>query len=67
MRERATVRGLRHSLLKVGGQRGWVAGRQHETAKGSYGLTGNDVFEPTNKATLSVWEATVIDVETGSS
>ena len=36
-------------MLKAGGQRGWVAGRQHETAKGSYGLTGNDIFESTNK------------------
>ena len=38
-----------------------------ETAKGSYGLTGNDVFEPAHKATLSIWKATVIGVEAGSS
>ena len=32
----------------MGGERGRVAGRQHETAKGSYGLTGNDVFDNNN-------------------
>ena len=51
----------------MGGERGRVAGRQHETAKGSNGLTGRDVFEPAHKATLSIRKATVIGVETGSS
>ena len=33
-------------LGHMGGKRGRVTGREHEAAKGGYGLTGNDILEP---------------------
>ena len=38
----------------MGGKRGGVAGREHEAAKGGYGLTGNDILKTTSESTLSV-------------
>ena len=47
----------------MGSERGSVAGREHEAAKGGYGLTSDDILEPTYKTALSLREATLISVE----